>query len=127
MARIGRPFLHTNPSKIEEISDRFFKKCDKNKKPYTITGLALALNTSRKTLMQWEGREDIGNAIKKGKDRCENYAEERLFMPNPTGAIFALKNFDWTDRQEFTGKDGNIIEVGVIHLPQRVKNSMASP
>ena len=80
--------------------EMFFEWCDENSRPYTITGLALALGTSRQTLMNYEHREAFFDTIKKHKTRVENYAEERLYSGNAAGPIFALKNFEWKDKQE---------------------------
>jgi len=74
--------------------------------PFTITGLALALDTTRETLMDIEDgnrsyTERFSDAVKKAKLRCQNYAEKQIFMSkNPAGAIFALKNYGWKDKQD---------------------------
>lgn len=69
--------------------------------PYTITGLALALDTSRETLINYENREEYFDTIKKAKLRCEHFNERMLFGNNPTGTIFNLKNnYNWKDRNE---------------------------
>lgn len=85
--------------------------------PYTITGLALALDTTRETLLDYEdGDRDIepdntsddgeelpkfSDTIKKAKLKIHNYAENRLFENNPTGTIFNLKNnYGWKDKTE---------------------------
>lgn len=82
-------------------------------KPYTITGLALALDTSRETLLDYEkGKYDdddpiedhkpeFSDTIKRAKIKCQNYAEVMLFANSPTGAIFNLKNnYGWKDKTE---------------------------
>lgn len=89
--------------------------------PYTITGLALALETSRDVLLDYESGkydetaedfdelkkkwndqvDDFSNTIKKAKLRIHNYSERRLESGQPTGTIFSLKNnFGWKDRTE---------------------------
>ena len=72
-------------------------------KPYTITGLAIALDTTRETLLDYEERDEFSDAIKKAKAQCEQYAEEQLFKAkNPAGAIFNLTNNykRWSNKQE---------------------------
>lgn len=71
-------------------------------KPYTITGLALALDTSRRTLLDYKYRDDeFSHSLKRAKDKCESYVESRLFENNPTGPIFNLKNnYGWKDKTE---------------------------
>lgn len=97
----GRPLKYKTVAELQELIDAYFIKCDEKKRPYTITGLALALGTYRQTLCNYEERPEYLDAIKIAKARCENYAEELLLSGgNATGAIFALKNYDWTDKQE---------------------------
>lgn len=70
-------------------------------KPYMITGLALALGTTRETLLDYEDREQFSDTIKAAKLKCESYSEQMLFTPSPTGSIFNLKNnYGWKDKTE---------------------------
>lgn len=71
-------------------------------KPYTITGLAVALDTDRATLMRYEAKDRFYNTIKKAKEVCHAFAEEFLYSGKaPAGAIFGLKNnWGWQDRME---------------------------
>lgn len=66
----------------------------KAKRPYTVTGLAVWLETSRLTLLNYEIRPEFFNTIKRAKQRIENYGEENLFDRNvPTkGVTFSLSN-----------------------------------
>ena len=105
---IGRPFKYT-AAEIETKSEEYFKKCIEEQQPVTITGLAIALDTSRKVLWEYEGSDDeaLSNSVKKAKLRCEHYAEKQMFIKsNPAGPIFALKNYGWTDRVDITGSIG---------------------
>lgn len=72
-------------------------------KPYTVSGLAVYLNTSRETLINYEKRGEYFDTIKKAKDICHAYAEEQLFQArNATGAIFNLKNnYGWKDEVKY--------------------------
>ncbi len=83
-------------------------------KPYTISGLALYLDTSRETLMDYKEREEFSDSLKAAKERCQAYVEQTLFTsPNVTGPIFNLKNnYEWKDKteQENTGEQKLIIE-----------------
>lgn len=90
------------------------KKVLVQKEPFTITGLALALGTSRKVLMEYESQKDfanltkeqkvqISNAIKRAKNRCEEYLERSMLSNkvNATAAIFNAKNnYGWKDKTE---------------------------
>lgn len=82
--------------------------------PYTTTGLALALDTSRETLLDYgDGKYDskvtgdvgddkFSDTIKRAKLKVQQYAELYLFEgKNAAGAIFNLKNnHAWKDRSE---------------------------
>ena len=111
----GAPFKYNTDKQILDIADVFFANCDAKSEPYTITGLALALDTDRKTLMAWENSDRLCNTIKKIKSKVEEYVERRVAMGKipPAVGIFMLKNFGWTDKQEI---DQNI--KGDISLSQ---------
>jgi hypothetical protein len=110
----GRPLKFNSVEDLKLACDLYFFMCEyedeldkegnailkKLSEPLTITGLALALKTSRQTLMNYEAREEFFDTIKEAKLRVENYAEKRLFTGKATGPIFALKNFGWEDTQK---------------------------
>lgn len=82
-------------------------------KPYTITGLALFLGTSRETLSEYSERPDYVDSIKGALVKCEAYAEQMLFTaPNVTGSIFNLKNnYGWKDRTEVESNNTHKIQL----------------
>jgi hypothetical protein len=86
---------------ILETADKYFKKCFKKKIPITITGLGLAIGTTRKTMIEYAKRdEECGNAMKRVVGIVEDFYEARLSGNSPTGSIFWLKNHGWSDKQE---------------------------
>lgn len=105
-----------SPEELENNIDQYFLICDKEKKIPTITGLAYHLDTTRKTLLEYENSdknsmlkrvEDSAkdryiNTIKRAKARIEMEYEQALFNKNSVvGAIFTLKNnYNWVDKQE---------------------------
>lgn len=100
---MARPKLYTDVEKLQKDVDAYFKMCDKQEKPYTMSGLALALNMDRKTLYNYSQNDDFFPTIKKAKQRVEAQLEENALMNryNPTFTIFNLKNnFDWKDKME---------------------------
>lgn len=100
---VGRPLKYTSVEEMQKDIDEYFAECDENGKPYTVSGLAYALDTSRRTLLNYEEREDFFHTIKKAKDKIECFNEELLYNKNvsTTGVIFNLKNnYDWKDKQE---------------------------
>lgn len=96
---------------------------------YSITGLALALDTTRKTILAYENGDylkdpddenydpeenalmaDFINTIKKAKVKIEHDVQRRLESNAVAGTIFNLKNnFDWIDRQETDGTQEVIV------------------
>jgi hypothetical protein len=68
-------------------------------------------------LLEYEEREEFVNAIKRAKTRIEHFAEKHLYgVGQVTGPIFALKNFDWSDKQqtEHSGKVVTAVEWQVV-------------
>jgi len=107
-AKMGRPVKWKTPEDMQPVIDEFFKKCDETEEPYTITGLALSLDLTRQGLIEYENKPDFSYTIKIAKGRCENFAEKRIFSGgNAAGAIFALKNYGWRDKQDIE-HSGNI-------------------
>ena len=129
MADIGRPPMYKNKEEIQEKIDAYFEECkgkiltddegnivtDKygeaiyiDKKPLTITGLALALGfNSRQSLLNYQDKEEFVDTITRAKARVEQYAEERLFDKNgANGAKFSLaNNFEgWKEKQEIEAR-----------------------
>ena len=101
--KTGRPEKFLDPKEIKKKGMEYIDDCVANKKPITITGLCLWLGTTRDTLMVYQGKEEFSDTIKRLKLYAENFAEEYLYNPNGravVGAIFALKNFGWSDKLE---------------------------
>lgn len=107
----GRPLKFETPEDLWAAGCKYIQEQRDNKLPITITGLCIALHTFRDVLMDYQDErgEAFSNTVKALKLFCENYAEEQAFIgKNPAGAIFALKNYGWKDKQEqeLYGKDG---------------------
>lgn len=95
----GRPLKFNNVEELQtQIDDYFNKESDRP----TITGLALHLDTTRRTLLDYEAKDDeYSHTIKKAKTRVEAFIESGLYGNSVTGLIFNLKNnFDWKDKTE---------------------------
>ena len=102
----GRPLKFT-VQEVEALIDKYFKETAETKQ--TITGLALLFG-SKQLLNDYEARPDYQAQIRLAKLKIENLYEQCLRDKTPTGAIFALKNFGWTDKQE-------IQHSGEINIP----------
>jgi hypothetical protein len=118
----GRPLQYETPEEMQEIIDRYFDACLIRRKEMagielseeeielcsithdehpTVSGIALVLDLNRKTLLDYQGREEFHPTVKKAKARVEGYVEQRLHNQACTGMIFSLKNnFGWKDKKE---------------------------
>lgn len=101
MAKVGRPLKIKKVDELKNKINEYFEKCDKDNRPYTITGLALALDIDRDTLLNYEKKEEYFGTIKRAKQKVEEQLEISLYGNSVTGIIFNLKNnFGWKDKQE---------------------------
>ncbi len=107
----GQPLLFKTKEDLQEKIDAYFASCyrfneetEQNEciRPLTISWLAVDLETSRRTLVNYEEKEEFFHTIKKAKQRIESWTEEQLYRNTQvTGVIFNLKNnYDWKDKQE---------------------------
>ena len=102
--------MFDTPEKLLEAITAYFAGTERP----TLAGLALGLGIDRKTLYNYEDRDEFFHIIKKARETVEAKYEERLIWDNsPTGVIFALKNMGWKDKTEteLSGKDGGPIQV----------------
>ena len=71
-------------------------------RPYTITGLAVYLDTSRETLLRYERNEEFYDTVKAAKEMIRAWTEEQLFRNTQVaGVIFNMKNnWGFSDKTE---------------------------
>jgi len=137
----GRPLKFKSAKELQKKIDEYFDSCyeevwietlDANKvptgewiqlfdhmgnprkkqiRPFTISGLAVHLETNRQTLLNYGDREEFFDTITRAKARIENFTEEQLFdkeARNISGIQFNLKNnYGWVDKQEVDNNIGN--------------------
>lgn len=97
----GRPPKWEKPEEVYELGRKYIDDCISTNSPITVTGLALALDTTRETLMNYQEKDEFLATLKKLKSYAEEYAEKQLYIgKNAAGPIFSLKNFGWTDKTE---------------------------
>lgn len=121
----GRPAKFTNDNKLQEAIQDYFNNPPTKKivigkgesaqvvelPILTITGLAYHLGfESRQSFYDYERKSEFSYTIKRARLFIENDYEKQLQVGNTVGAIFALKNFGWTDKQE-------IQHSGEINIP----------
>lgn len=114
----GRPLKYGTVEELEKAINEYFKNCNEETEPMTITGLALALDVDRKTLCNYENKDEYFHTIKQAKLRVENAYEKRLVKRGNAGDIFALKNFSWDDKQIFDNT-GNATQVVYIDVEEK--------
>jgi hypothetical protein len=122
------PFYETPEEMQEKITEYFQSliKIDKDGKEYTdhptITGLTYFLGfADRKSFYNYEVKEKFSHTVKRSRLFIESAYESQLFKNNVAGAIFALKNFGWTDKQEIE-HSGKIEPINII-INGEVKNA----
>ncbi len=112
MAQVGRPPIWDDPERFEQAVEAYFVESEIAKSNPTWTGLALHLGfESRQSLQDYKEKDQFSYPIKKALARIEENYEQGLFSRNPAGAIFALKNFGWKDKQEVEQSGGTSITV----------------
>lgn len=100
---MARPKLYSSVENMKKIIDEYFRKCDENEKPYTMSGLAYALDMDRRSLLNYSKDEKFFPTIKKAREKVEQQLEENALMgkANATFTIFNLKNnYGWQDKTE---------------------------
>lgn len=103
----GRPPIWTDPEKFAVAVDEYFAAAEISESNPTWTGLALHLGfESRQSLQDYKEKDGFSYPIKKALAKIEENYEQGLFSRNPAGAIFALKNFGWKDKQEVEQSGG---------------------
>lgn len=99
----GRPLKYTSVGAVQKAINKYFKECDENGKRYTVTGMALALDTNRDTLINYGKRDGFSDTIRRAKGKIEEQLEQELYREHGqvNGIIFALKNNSgWKDKTE---------------------------
>ena len=110
--KVGRPLKFKSVEELEKKIDAYFK--DKNNIPYTVTDLAVWLDCDRRTLTNYEEKDEFFPTIKKAKTKIEASIEKGALMGvyNPTFSIFNMKNnFGWQDKHEVDTTNSNRVQI----------------
>lgn len=111
-------------AKLQAKIDKYFEK--KKKGIISMTGLALHLGVTRKTLANYSKTDRVGHLLEMAKLRCENLLEERMIQGvPPTGMIFTLKNnYGWVDKTEVDQNiKGTVSLSALFDKAQKVKET----
>jgi len=88
---------------LRKVAKTYFDRCDREKIPYTMSGLASALHITRHTLTAYKQDEEYGPEVEMYKGIIEAQMEERMLTGQnaATPSIFSLKNnYGWKDKLE---------------------------
>lgn len=110
----GRPRIIETPEEFRDLVDSYVDGQIEAKKPITFSGMALHLGfSSLQSFYDYETYDGFKHEVLRARLIITRVYEERLQGPQPTGAIFALKNQGWKDAiaQELSGPGGGAIEV----------------
>lgn len=122
----GRPMLYDNAEDLQKDIQAYFDSCWQYKFnkdgevvvdkygnpiwmqtiPYTMSGLALAIGMDRRTLLNYEKRDEFFPTINEARKIVERYAETRLYdKDGVNGAKFNLQNNfkGWEDKKKIDG------------------------
>lgn len=126
---VGRPRMYDSPEELQKKIDEYFDiGCNTRKifagpkdnpieitvKIPTITGLVLYCGfCDRSSFYEYEQFPEFTDTIKNARTRIEQDYEEDLKKGLGAGAIFALKNFGWIDKQDFQHSGG----VAITQMP----------
>lgn len=114
--KVGKPLKFESVEELQTMIDAYFEECDAEGTPYTISGLACALDTTRRTLLDYEDKEKYAHTIKRAKSKIEAFNERMLYSKDvpTTGVIFNLKNnYGWKDTQEIEAKVDSSVNINI--------------
>ncbi len=112
----GRPRKIESPEEMDRLVDEYVRECISDEKPITLLGMILHLGlNSRQSLAEDLQYDGFSDSVKRAKAIVEHEYEIRLIEGGGAGAIFALKNFGWKDKQEIENSGGMTltIETGI--------------
>ena len=123
----GRPPKFTDPVELDKLIDDYIDNCPDIRRVvsregevvelpcYTLTGLALHLGFCDKcSLYDYQKKPEFSHSIKRARAFIERHYEMLLQAGNGAGAIFALKNFGWRDKQEVEHTGSGVPQMTVI-------------
>lgn len=101
MTRAGRRLLFKTVDELKECIERYKLYLEDSGNPPTIAGLALFTGLDRQTIYNYQKRDKYFDTIKEFRDWIMmNYEEIAIVGKQPTGVIFLLKNYGYSDKQE---------------------------
>jgi hypothetical protein len=118
---VGKPLKFSSPKVLQKKIDAYFRECEAHTRkavtqfgqeidapdpiPFTVSGLAYALDTNRQVLLDYGAREKYADTISRAKARIMAFGEQSLWRPGiARGVMFSLSNnFGMSERHEVAG------------------------
>lgn len=114
----GRPRHYSTPKEFDDRVDEYYSFCKTNPlEPLTWTGLALFMGFScRASIDEYLKYDGFSYSVKRAKSLIEYGYEKKLHSTSPTGAIFALKNFKWSDKtvEDMAGDNPDPVKIEIV-------------
>ena len=132
---VGRPPKYKTPEDMQKAIDKYFTDCPDSYDVIvggeigmvtvpcpTLTGLALYLGfCDRHSMYAYEEKKEFNNTIKRARAiMVRIYESEVRFGRNTAGAIFMLKNFGYSDRQELEVSQKDITQEMIEDFEQKL-------
>jgi hypothetical protein len=114
----GRKLTFKSAEEVADKIQEYFEQCKKGQikdivttkgqvvtanveTPRTISGLALALGVTTRTIRNYSERDEFFPVIARAKQCCEDWVEQQLFSGNDRGAkLWLINNADYHDTKE---------------------------
>lgn len=104
--KLRTPYKFKSAIDLQEKIDEYFGYCKEYNEVPNIMGMAVYLNVSSETLLNYEKnksgkRPTYARIVKEAKEKIVSYKVQKLYNSrNATGVIFDLKvNHGWQDKQ----------------------------
>jgi len=127
MHRDGRARKFLDPDELLVRFCEYFDMCERNGKPYTMTGLSLCLGVSPHTLLDYEKLKEFNPVIRWAKSVIIDQVEARILegLVNPMGLALWLKNYaDYKDKSEVQHTGEISLSTRIQEARRRVKGKM---
>jgi len=134
--RLGRPFgsfklsIEDCKTRIEAWKETFKEGGERAGQVPTILSLAYDLGIARRTLVDYQHRDDYQPILERAKTFCEMHCAQKLFDPSirPAGLIFNLKaNHGWKDGTENKGINFNFSWNAVQKEAEKRRKQLEEP
>ena len=116
----GRPPRFKTADELQAKIDEYKEHCKNEGELPSFAGLADFIQINRQRLYDYEEREELADTIKNVRGWIQKEWIQLLGTKASTGAIFMLKNFGWSDKQEHEVTQREF-EVGIVEGNEEAK------